>query len=482
MLRSFRLRLAFTSALISGLVVLSFGTMAWWSLSRSRIKSLDDDLRNFGYRVALRTGRNAKTENLEASLVDAFGAERVSDRFFALLTSQPTLIYSTSNWPGALSAMDYPPGRKPLDPQPEDQYRRPSERRTEPRTVLEPRFYTTTFDGTPYRIGVFANPDVILVLGANLDQHVADMHQLRRAFLLALPGALLVVALGAAFVGWRALRPVETLSRDMENLSARDLDRRLDVNGADREFERIIENYNAMLERLERSFHQATRFSADASHELKTPLAIMQGTIEGALAKCEDGSETQATLNELLEQTGHQLSILEGLLLLSRAEGGRLELSWEKINLCELLETWLEDAGFLAEHRNITISSEIEPELRIEGDPVALQQVAHNLFSNAVRYNHDEGEIHCRLSKDGDEIEWSVANTGSPIPPDEADQIFDRFYRSKSSGTSGGIGLGLSLVKEIVHAHGGSVELDRDTVGMNCFRVRLPVSPIITSL
>lgn len=473
MFRSFRIRLALISALISGLVVLAFGAIAWWSLNRSRINSLDAELRHFGYRVALRTGRQVDREKLSASLVDVYGAERAENRFFTLLSSDKNPILASSGWPQPINAKNFSPGTKPLDPQPPDQYRRSPESRPKPRTVFEPRFYTTVAEGTRYRVAVFANPDVVLVLGANLNQHAQDMHQLRRAFLVALPGALLVVALGAAFVSWRALRPVEALSCDMKNVSASDLSHRLDVAGADREFEAIIENYNAMLERLERSFNQANRFSADASHELKTPLAIMQGMLERALSQCEDSPEAQVALTEVLEQTSRQRSILESLLLLSRADAGKLEISPERIHLSELLETWLEDAGFLAEQRGITIRSQIEPEVRMEGDPVMLQQVAHNLFSNAVRYNHDGGTIDCRLAANGDGIVWSVSNTGESIPEEDRERIFERFFRSNGNGASGGIGLGLSLVREIVQAHGGKIELAERNGEQTCFRVRL---------
>ena len=473
MLRSFRLRLALISALISGLVVLAFGSLAWWSLSLSNLEELDADLRHFGYRVALRTGRNVDTQRLETSLSELFGQQQAANRFFTLLASNQAPIFASANWPVTLDYEKFQPGANPLDPQPQDHYRRPSEKRVQPRIVFEPRFYTAEIEGTQYRVGVFANPDVILVLGANLNEHASDMHQLRTAFLIALPGALLVVALGAAFVGWRALQPVETLSRDMESVSAQALDHRLSVNGTDREFKVIIRNYNAMLERLERSFHQANRFSADASHELKTPLAIMQGTLERALSQCQENSTAQAALTELLEQTGHQRSILESLLLLSRADAGKLEISRERIHLSELLGTWLEDASFLAEPRGISVRSEIEPHVWTEGDPVMLQQVAHNLFSNAVRYNWDGGQIVCRLSFDGMQANWQVTNTGQPIPAADRERIFERFQRGDSRRAEPGIGLGLSLAREIVQAHGGIIELVRSNAEETCFRIQL---------
>lgn len=478
-MHSFRWRIALSSALISGLVVLAFGTVAWWSLNRARLADLEAEMRHFGYRVTLRSGRNIDATRLEGSLTDVFGAEKARQRSLMLLDTRGGELVRSSGWPEGLDPGRFAPGKEPLDPQPRDEESRsPGDRPAPPpREVLEPRFYEASAGGRAYRIGVFANRETILVLSADLEQVAGDMRQLRRAFLVALPGALLIVAFGAAFVAWRALRPVVALGEDMRRVSARALDQRLEVRGADREFAAIIDNYNAMLERLERSFDQATRFSADASHELKTPLAVMQATLERAIRDGADDERSQAVFSQILEQTGKQRVILESLLLLSRADAGRLEISAEPLDLSALLETWVEDASLLAEERDITVKSEIEPCLRTEGDPVLLQRVAHNLFANAVHYNHDGGEIVCGLRRDGRMIEWTVANTGEPVPESERERIFDRFFRGASAKDSTtGTGLGLSLAREIVTAHGGEISFGLDAKGRNVVWVRLKSS------
>jgi signal transduction histidine kinase len=475
-MHSFRWRIALSSALISGLVVLAFGAVAWWSLYHARIADLEGEMRHFGYRVTLRSGRNIDATRLEGSLTDVFGAEKAGQRSLMLLDSRGGELVRSSGWPAGLDPSRFPPGTEPLDPQPRDEESRsPADRPAPPpREVLEPRFYETTSDGRALLVGAFANRETILLVAADLDQVAGDMRQLRRAFLVALPGALLIVALGAAFVAWRALRPVTALGEDMRKVSARALNQRLEVAGADREFAAIIGNYNAMLERLERSFAQATRFSADASHELKTPLAVMQATLERALRDHREDEATQALISQLLEQTGRQRAILESLLLLSRADAGRLEISPETIDLSALLETWLEDASLLAEARGILVKSEIEPGLVTEADPVLLQRVAHNLFSNAVRYNHDDGEIICRLFCQDDGIVWTVANTGEPVPEADRERVFERFFRSQSARDGeAGMGLGLSLVREIIAAHGGEIHFGIDAAGRNEVRVRL---------
>lgn len=478
--RSFRFRLALISMGLSGLVLLVFGLVAWWALSQSQVRSLDNELTTFGYRFASRSGPNVSGERQEETLVSMVGGEVATHRFFAILNRREVPLFRSSQWPETLDPVEFPSGDSPLDPQPEVVFPspKPGEERPErdPRPVYEPRFYTVDAGGHRYRVAVYRNDDVILVAGADLDQFSQTLIQLRNSFLIALPAALAMIALGAWWLGRKALRPIRVLGEEMANVSARDLDQRLEAGRADIEFARIIATYNDMLERLERSFHQANRFSADASHELKTPLAIMRGTLERGLEKCRNSPEAQEVFSQLLEQTGRQGAILESLLLLSRADAGKLEISAERIDMSMLLETWLEDAGLLAESRDITIRSEIEPGIELDGDPVLLQQVAHNLFSNAVRYNNENGVIEVRLSRNESGIEWAIANTGDPISEEDRERIFERYERTQTGSvhSSNGAGLGLSLVKEIVVAHGGRVTARENSGGMAEFQVWFP--------
>lgn len=478
--RSFRLRLALISVGLSGLVLLVFGLVAWGALSRSQLGSLDKELSTFGFRFASRSGPNVSGERQEELLATMVGAETASHRFFAILNRRETPLFKSSHWPDDLNPKDFPPGETLLDPQPESILKPPKPgvlgEERELRPLYEPLFYNKTEKGRRYRIGAFRNDDVILVVGADFDQVNQTLAQLRNAFLIALPAALAMIAFGAWWQGRKALRPIRILGEDMEGLSARDLDQRLDAGQADIEFASIIETYNEMLERLERSFHQANRFSGDASHELKTPLAVMRATLEQGLQKCRNSPETQEVFSDLLEQTDRQGAILESLLLLSRADAGSLVISKETIDFSALLETWMEDASLLAETRDITIRSEIEPGVEITGDPVLLQRVAHNLFSNAVRYNEEGGRIECRLRGGDSGAEWTVANTGEKIPVTDRTRIFDRFERIAlpESSTTDGVGLGLSLAREIVASHGGNIVVEDGPEGMVQFRVLFP--------
>jgi signal transduction histidine kinase len=472
--QSFRWQIVLGSVLVSGAVLLCFGMVAWWSLNHDRLETLDDSLSAYGLKHATRVSRNADVQKLSISLVEQFGEDAAKTRFVLMLDNRGGEIFRSDETPAEFDPTEFPGGTELLNPQPVIVRPPKPNSRDIPgkiRQVKEPRFYTIEAAGNRYRIGVFPNREVTLITGANLSELSGEVDALRRAFLLALPGALFLIALGAWFIAKRALRPVHALGRDMRHVSAQELSNRLEVHHADSEFEEIIDQYNQMLERLERSFHQATRFSADASHELKTPLAIMRGTLERALVDSND-PEHQAVFSGLLEQTDRQKAILDSLLLLSRADSGHLTLSQESLNLSALLPNWLEDASFLSEERHLTLTHDLCAEARISGDPHLLQQVAHNLFSNAVRHNVDGGAIHCLVAIDGAEVVWEVTNTGPAISAREAERIFERFQRG--SATQGdGTGLGLSLIKEIITAHGGSIRVYHKDE-RNVFRVTLP--------
>ena len=474
--RSFRFQIVLWSVLVSGLVLLSFGIVAWWSLNHDRVKAIDDSLSHFGFRHASRASANADTSRMELSMLENFGEEKATKRFFAFLNGSGNVIHLSAGWPKDLDPLAFLPSSELLTPQPLLPITPPKEDQAETgrrnRPVFEPLFYTEEAAGRNYRIGAFANPEIRLIVGADLEELSGEVDSLRKAFLLAMPGALLLIGGGAWMLSRRALRSVNALGDAMRHISAEALDRRLDRGEADQEFAEIIAQYNAMLDRLERSFHQATRFSADASHELKTPLAVMRGTLERALANAGQGEDPREVYSDLLEQTDRQKAVLESLLLLTRADSGQFRISEEALDLSHSVELWLEDAGFLAEERGISVESEIEPGLVISADPNLLQQVAHNLFSNAVRHNVDGGRINCRLAARDDQIVWEISNTGPLIPDSERKEIFDRFLRG-SNARGGGSGLGLSLVREILLAHRGRISV-RSEKDCNVFRVDLP--------
>jgi len=234
--------------------------------------------------------------------------------------------------------------------------------------------------------------------------------------------------------------------------------------------------FNDTLDRLERSFAQATRFSSDASHELKTPLTIMRGEIESTLRAQPDTPRVDSLLDSLLDQTQRLSAIVENLLLLSRADAGALTLKRETIDFSAMCRELVEDAEILALQQNIKTKSEISPEIEVRGDELYLRRTLLNLLDNAIKYNVEGGTVSISATKSSSQVFFRITNTGPEIPTDQKSRVFERFYRADPSRSSemGGSGLGLSICREIVLAHGGQIWLEQPQPGWTAFVFTLP--------
>jgi heavy metal sensor kinase len=292
----------------------------------------------------------------------------------------------------------------------------------------------------------------------------------RDALPLAIALAMLLAALGAWLLSSLAIRPVRRLRDAMRTVRDKDLRQRLESRGEDKEFRELIASYNAMLERLEKSFEQASRFSADAAHELRTPLTILQGRLEQAIRQSEHRA-IQADLTEMQDEIGRLASITRKLLLLSQADAGKLPLNRAPVDLTGELDTLVTDAQMLASVDRVT--SAIDRGLVIEADEQLLRQLLNNLVSNAIRYCKTDGWIDLTAHRRGANVEITFANAADAIDPQSRRRLFDRFHRLDPARgrDSEGTGLGLSLAREIARAHGGDVILD--DASADEFRLRL---------
>jgi signal transduction histidine kinase len=235
-----------------------------------------------------------------------------------------------------------------------------------------------------------------------------------------------------------------------------------------------VEVINGMLDRLEKSFSQAIRFSGDAAHELQTPLTILQGELDDAVQHAPVGSEEQQRYSGLLEEVQRLKAIVQKLLILARVDAGRLELCLEPLDVGAMIESAVEDAGAIAPY--LQVEKRIVSGVIVKADPDLIGQVIRNLTSNAIKYNHENGLIKFQLSVRDNNALVTISNTGVSIPAKDREKIFDRFYRvdQSRSKTVSGTGLGLSLAREIVHAHGGKLRLDSDSGNVVSFTLSLP--------
>lgn len=336
---------------------------------------------------------------------------------------------------------------------------------------------TISADGKLWRVAAGASPTRSAVFGVDLEPSTDIVKQLASAFLLSIPVALALIAAGAIFMASRALRPVDELARMVERITASGLGERIKSPVRDAEFEKLIHTFNRMMDRLERSFMQANRFSADAAHELRTPLSILQGYIERMINIAEPGSAMQRQLGEMVDEIHRIKSILEKLLLLARMDAGQIRLNMKPLDLSAMVRGVVDDVQALAPA--ITVESEIQPGIRVNADSALLETAIQNLAGNAAKYNWErDGKILIALSNGRDEAVLTVANTGPKIHPDDCEKIFERFYRADKSRSRDvdGLGLGLSLAREIAQAHRGRLDLVDSPDDLNRFVLRLPLS------
>ena len=295
-----------------------------------------------------------------------------------------------------------------------------------------------------------------------------------------LPITLAFLVGGARWLYGKALKPVDDIVAAAERITADRLEQRLPVTGSRDEIGHLTTVLNRMIDRLQQSFEQARRFSADASHELKTPLTIIRGELEIALRSGEIPHGVERTMLDLLDETGRLIYLVEGLLLLSQADAGKFPVGTEVVALTELIEELAEDIEILGDRLEIGVELHLAHDVRVTGSPQFLRQLVLNLFDNAIKYNRQAGTIRCELTNVSGMAIFRIANTGEDIPPADRERIFNRFFRVESSRarsdvSGGGQGLGLSIAREIVRAHGGTLTLDSSEPGWIVFQFTIPL-------
>lgn len=288
-----------------------------------------------------------------------------------------------------------------------------------------------------------------------------------------LPLAVLIAGIGGWFLTGRALRPVREVTQAAAEIGAQDLSRRLDAHGHD-ELGELASTFNEMIARLERSFERQRRFTADASHELRTPLTRIKLATSSAL-EGEHSLERFRRALVVSDQAADAMSrLVQQLLLLARAESGRLELNLQRIDLAEVAQRAWAAVGPLAERPLEVVGGQVFA----QGDPDMIQRVIENLLENAARHTPPEGTIAVRVETEGREAVVRVTDTGEGIAAEHLPRLTERFYRvdDARSRSDGGCGLGLAITKGLVEAHGGRLEFESEVGRGTTATVRLPLS------
>jgi heavy metal sensor kinase len=508
--RSFRLKIALLATLVSGSILLAFGAFFLGLIYRVGRERMDREIRALGESQLRAKPRRDVGRDFERSLRFIYG-EGEQRFIFRLLDQNDQILYQSPQWPAALSeerlpklgeALPFPDGRgegrrpppppgppPPRVPRSPDDFRPgpppegppdapPDDGTPRPPRPRRPAFATIRDGETSWRVGVMGHDRNSAIIGMDMTAFLADNDRYRNLFLVTCPLALALLAGGGWWLATRTLRPIEVITRTAARITARGLSERIPDLRSDRELADLVDVMNGMLERLERSFRQAARFGADAAHELKTPLTILQGHLEQALQEAPDDSAEQRTYSDLLAEVQRLRSIIRKLLLLAQADAGQMRGGLETVDLSERARQLLEDTRELAPH--LDVRAEIASGIQVRGDPDLLTQVLQNLSSNAVKFNHGTpGNIEIELRAENGHARLRIANTGQPLSAEEQARIFERFYRGDPSRSRriDGVGLGLSLAREIATSHGGDLRVDTARPGWVRFTLVLPVVP-----
>ena len=297
--------------------------------------------------------------------------------------------------------------------------------------------------------------------------------------------ALGVVGVVAGGFGWllagRALHPLQQITTTARRVADRSLHERIALGGPDDEIKELADTFDAMLERLDRSFDSQRRFVANASHELRTPLTINRSLIEVALDNPQAGESLRQLGGTLLAVNERHERLIDGLLTLASSEQGITDPI--PVGLADIARHLTTEAEAVARAAGVRIRTDLQP-APVAADPVLLERLTQNLLDNAIRYNlADHGEITVTTGMDDDSAYLTVENAGPPVPPYEVPALFEPFRRlpaterladSTTISTSRGAGLGLSIVRSVAQAHGGEVSAAPREDGGLTVRVRLP--------
>lgn len=309
-------------------------------------------------------------------------------------------------------------------------------------------------------------------------------------FLIA-PLMLLVSVAVAYVIAGNTFKPVDTLINEVEAITdGRSLHRRVPTDEADEELARLADTLNRMIGRLQTSFGALRRFTADASHELKTPLTVVRADVERAMHPSATGDERMQALEEAMQEVARMSDLVDSLLTLARADEGRFDLVRESIHLEPVVRDVYETALILGEGAGVTVSLPLVEDAVVMGDSTRLRQLFLNLITNAIKYTPEGGQVEMTLSlRNNNEVGFAVRDTGVGIAAVDLPHIFDRFWRAdkarsrrsaadlRGTGERGGFGLGLAIAQWIAQAHGGTLTAQSRLGRGSIFTVLLPVAP-----
>ena len=457
---SIRWRLTLWFTLILGVIILLFGAFFYAALQNWLITQVDGNLRVYSAQVHLTMPSGETTGPLDYDVIHSSLPpinELVSPGIFVqIIDSNGNVVVKSDN----LHDQELPPASSLIATgfSEQEAIQTVSSGNTRIRTMVSPLY--------------LKDQTLVLEVAQSLAPTDAAIARIGLAVLVSMVVILTLALISGAILVRRALSPVRRITTTAQGISSSsDLSRRVGYRGPADEIGQLATTFDHMIERLDRAFQSQKSFVADASHELRGPLTVIQGNLD-LLKRNLSEEDRRESVRALEAETTRMTKIMSNLLVLAELESGHLE-QQENVSLKEMLLDAGERAMHLAGDRRIVI--ERQEDLWVKGDADRLEQVLRNLVDNAIRYTPEGGTITLSLFENGDWALLKVADTGIGISPEHLPHIFDRFYRADRarSRASGGTGLGLAIVKGIVEQHGGRVTVTSEPGEGSIFTVWL---------
>ncbi len=459
--KTLRVRFALWTAGLLFVAFVLFGLFVYENMSRSLASIVDETL------AATATELTGEVDITDGEL--AFGENPIEDPQYAPLREQGFSVRLLNLTGQAMQA--YGPFRAWPALQVNVTSPNPSDRLT-----------VITDSHSEYPVHVYALPIVdnnqvlgVLQVAINLGDVSSILHLLLLTLLIG--GPLIVIAVGGSgyLLAARALAPIDKITRTARHISANDLSARLNLPESEDEVGRLIATFDSMLARLDAAFQRERQFTADASHELRTPVSTIQTIIGSTLARTRTGAEYKQALLDLSQEAQQMRTLIEGLLQLARNDVAGQPAKFEPVALSILLKDVVDSLVPMAEEKGLKLIDNVpaDDDLTLPGDSDGLIRLFMNLLNNAIKFT-EQGSITLSAKREGDQwLVVTVRDTGIGLSAEHLPHIFDRFYRVDESRSTDGIGLGLAIALNIARAHGGEIAVESEVGKGTTFTVQL---------
>lgn len=328
----------------------------------------------------------------------------------------------------------------------------------------------------PIRLCLLRGKGYTVIVAYPTDQIEQLLSLLKELYLIIAPLFFIISIIGGFVISNKSLSRIDKIISKTSEITAHNLKEIIPGGEYKDEFGRLVNTMNEMINRIRKSVEYMNEFSLAAAHELKTPLTILRGELEIALKSDRTKEKYIEVLKSNYEETLRMIRIIDNLFFISKSENDLVKLEIQSMEISQLLSSVVENMRMIAKDRNMEILLNVSSNVTIGIDPGLIKQALYNIIDNAIKYGDENSTIEINLLEESERIKINISNRGAGISEDKVEKIFDKFYRAEESRTrkSGGVGLGLSVVKSIIGLHNGAISVVSIPNQMTTFSVSLP--------